>query len=75
MQLHGREGSGELGSTRASTDDEPAPAAEGDKQPWAELTSPPLRQQLVLGLHSLHVNCRVFKWMHTCAATWLLRRG
>ena len=48
-QLHGREGAALMGSVRSSTDDGSADAPQDSKQGWAELSSPPLRKQLVLG--------------------------
>ena len=64
-KLHGSQGPGLLGSTRRSTEDESSRGAEaesspgeGDKRlPWAQLTAPPLRRQLVLGecFHSAHL--------------------
>ena len=64
-KLHGSQGPGLLGSTRRSTEDESSrdaddesALAEGDKRlPWAQLTSPPLQKQLVLGkvLDSIHL--------------------
>ena len=48
-QLHGREGAALVGPVRSSTDDESADAPTDSKRGWAELSSPPLRKQLVLG--------------------------